>query len=317
MKSIYAAENKIQNGKWKCPRIGITFSASGGTLMRTRSRRLTAALARELHPDVNPDPVSQERFKDITQAYDVLSDPKKRQMYDLGQTPSRRGGGGGDGLYEAFMKATYGATTLGDIFAQAMTKTAKANADFARVTAGMPPAEKLHYAVQNNMAEKVDILLSHGVVPAQKTFDLIIQQGWISHWVKKFINNGAKPTSDMLYTALCINMHASVVEALIDGGALPDKITMDYALDGQPAAKALYQALECGQSDIANVLLAGGVVPDRKTLRFVKKQAKKQNWSQGWSQYWERKLAAAVEKNGGSAPRARRFGFRRRKQPSP
>jgi DnaJ domain len=50
-------------------------------------------LARELHPDVNPDPVAQERFKEITQAHEVLSDPDKRQMHDLGGDPFAAAGG--------------------------------------------------------------------------------------------------------------------------------------------------------------------------------------------------------------------------------
>src|SRR5919202_6703296 len=40
-------------------------------------------LARKYHPDVNPgDKASEERFKHITEAHEVLSDPKKRQVYD-------------------------------------------------------------------------------------------------------------------------------------------------------------------------------------------------------------------------------------------
>lgn len=52
-------------------------------------------LARQLHPDVNPDPEAQEKFKAVTAAYEVLSDPQKRQIVDLGGDPLSSGGGGG------------------------------------------------------------------------------------------------------------------------------------------------------------------------------------------------------------------------------
>jgi molecular chaperone DnaJ len=60
-------------------------------------KRAYRKLARELHPDVNPDPESQARFKDVSTAYEVLSDPAKRQVVDLGGDPLSSGGGGGAG----------------------------------------------------------------------------------------------------------------------------------------------------------------------------------------------------------------------------
>jgi curved DNA-binding protein len=45
-------------------------------------QRAYRTLARRNHPDVNKEPGAEERFKDITEAYDVLSDPKSRRKYD-------------------------------------------------------------------------------------------------------------------------------------------------------------------------------------------------------------------------------------------
>jgi molecular chaperone DnaJ len=52
-------------------------------------------LARELHPDVNPSAEAAERFKAVTHAYDVLSDPDQRERYDLGP---QAGFGGAQGF---------------------------------------------------------------------------------------------------------------------------------------------------------------------------------------------------------------------------
>lgn len=55
-------------------------------------------LARELHPDVNPDPSAAERFKSVTHAYEVLSDAQSRAQYDSGGSA---GFGLGD-IFESF-----------------------------------------------------------------------------------------------------------------------------------------------------------------------------------------------------------------------
>lgn len=74
-------------------RLGVRPDATPEELKRAYRR-----LARELHPDVNPDPAAQQRFREVTAAYEVLSDPQKRQVVDLGGDPLAPSGGGGGGF---------------------------------------------------------------------------------------------------------------------------------------------------------------------------------------------------------------------------
>ena len=60
-------------------------------------RRAYRALAREHHPDVNADPQAEARFKEVVGAYEILSDPEKRQRYDaFGTTGGPQGQGFAD-----------------------------------------------------------------------------------------------------------------------------------------------------------------------------------------------------------------------------
>ena len=78
-------------------------------------------LAREHHPDVaGTDAGSEERFKDVSRAYDVLSNPDKRRTYDLGGDPAGPGGGQGGGfgfqdIFETFFGAAAGGGQRGPL----------------------------------------------------------------------------------------------------------------------------------------------------------------------------------------------------------
>lgn len=72
--------------------LGVPRDASADQIKRAYRK-----LARELHPDVNPDAAAQQRFQDVTAAYEVLTDPQKRQIVDLGGDPLESGAGRGPG----------------------------------------------------------------------------------------------------------------------------------------------------------------------------------------------------------------------------
>src|ERR1700728_2189480 len=75
-------------------------------------------LARQYHPDRNPDDKQAEaRFKEISQAHDVLGDPDKRKQYDTGTGPFAAGGGaGGPGPgFGGFGNFDFDGSSMGDI----------------------------------------------------------------------------------------------------------------------------------------------------------------------------------------------------------
>src|SRR6266508_566572 len=92
--------------------LGVPRDASGEDIKRAYRR-----LARKYHPDVNGDTESHDRFQEINAAYEVHSDPAKREIVDLGGDPLAPGGGGmpgGAGSFVGFqdiMDAFFGGAT--------------------------------------------------------------------------------------------------------------------------------------------------------------------------------------------------------------
>ncbi|PKV99756.1 LOW QUALITY PROTEIN: molecular chaperone DnaJ [Amycolatopsis echigonensis] len=89
--------------------LGVAKNASDQEIKRAYRK-----LARELHPDVNPSEDAQHRFGEVTTAYEVLSDPQKRKIVDLGGDPMDTGGRGGGAATPS--PASAGSATIMDAF---------------------------------------------------------------------------------------------------------------------------------------------------------------------------------------------------------
>ena len=94
--------------------LGVSREATEDEIKKAFRRR-----ARELHPDVNKAPDAEDQFKELNEAYDVLSDAQKRSAYDrFGTVPGAAGGGSpyGGGGYVDFEDLFGGGFGMGDIF---------------------------------------------------------------------------------------------------------------------------------------------------------------------------------------------------------
>jgi molecular chaperone DnaJ len=90
--------------------LGVANDADGAAIKKAYRK-----LARKLHPDANPgDAAAERRFKEVGEAYSVLSDPEQRQQYDAIRTMSRGGarfapgGAGGTGGFEDLLGGLFG-----------------------------------------------------------------------------------------------------------------------------------------------------------------------------------------------------------------
>lgn len=114
--------------------LGVDRSASGKDIKKAYRK-----LAQQYHPDNNPgDEAAETRFKEVTEAYDVLSDPKVREEYDQARDAFSRGAWagspGGGAQYVRFedlgdLGSMFGGFGLGDLFGQRVRRGPQKGAD--------------------------------------------------------------------------------------------------------------------------------------------------------------------------------------------
>ncbi|MCC7479230.1 molecular chaperone DnaJ [bacterium] len=130
--------------------LGVERAASAEEIKRAYRK-----LARQYHPDVSSEADAAERFKEISLAYEVLSDPQRRQQYDSYGTTSQNMGGNGAGYGGAA-----GFSSINDIFEMFFGGAASPFSGFGGFSgAGRPrnyqPGQDIQQGVRLNLADSL------------------------------------------------------------------------------------------------------------------------------------------------------------------
>jgi len=149
-------------------------------------------LAMQYHPDKNPgDKKAEEKFKEFSEAYEVLSDPKKREMYDqFGHAGAQGGFGGFGGAGGPFGGAgAYGAGAGGpgqdpfqDIFGDVFSEI------FGARGAGAGAGPRRRQAKGSDLRYTLNISFEESALGAEKVISFVRQRGGKDETAKLSVN---------------------------------------------------------------------------------------------------------------------------------
>ena len=263
-------------------------------------------LARELHPDINPDPAAAERFKKITLAYNKLINPAKS---GAGFNTHEDSSAGNSSFRDHF-------TTSAKLKSQALYDALRHQEwDLAQAllvqSDVVPDEDTMNYAAINLHESWMALMIARGgtvepymlynacisrnfgaaqvmleaskVVPDEDTMNYAATSLHES-WMKLMIARGGVVEPYMLYNA-CISRNFGAAQVMLEQSkVVPDEDTMNYAATnlheswialmiacgGKVEPYMLHNALRAPRLAVAQVMLENSdVVPDRATLVYA------------------------------------------------
>uniref|UniRef100_A0A8C5A878 DnaJ heat shock protein family (Hsp40) member B1b n=1 Tax=Gadus morhua TaxID=8049 RepID=A0A8C5A878_GADMO len=145
--------------------LGITKSATVDDIKKAYRKQ-----ALRYHPDKNKSPEAEDKFKEIAEAYDILSDPKKKDVYDRFGEEGLKGGGGPTGA-GAGGPGTFNYTFQGD-----------PHAVFAEFFGGRNPFDQLFGNRGTSLTKRQDPPVVHDLqVTLEEVFSGCVKKMKISH----------------------------------------------------------------------------------------------------------------------------------------